>query len=89
GSVVHCVGEGAFSPTSITLRQTETPAELLGRVGSVQRFLLWGAIALGSLAAAGMTALAGLSASVWVGALGTVLCLPALLRRGIRAAVLA
>ncbi|MEU4723293.1 MFS transporter [Nonomuraea dietziae] len=87
GSVVHCVGEGAFSPTSITLRQTEAPAELLGRVGSVQRFLLWGAIALGSLAAAGMTALADLSASVWVGALGTVLCLPALLRRGIRAAV--
>ncbi|MEV2269976.1 MFS transporter [Nonomuraea africana] len=87
GSVVHCVGEGAFSPTSLTLRQTQTPADLLGRVGAVQRFLLWGAIALGSLAAAGTTALAGLSASVWIGALGTVLCLPALLRGGIRAAV--
>ncbi|WP_204358329.1 MFS transporter [Streptosporangium sp. 'caverna'] len=88
GSIVHCVGEGAFNPTSLTLRQTQTPADLLGRVGSVQRFLLWGAIALGSLFTAGVTALAGLSTAVWIGALGTILCLPALLRRGIRTAVL-
>lgn len=87
GSIVHCVGEGAFGPTSITMRQVLTPAALLGRVGSVQRFLLWGAIALGSLLAAGATALGGLTAAVWIGALGTVLCLPALLQRGIRAAM--
>ncbi|MEU7744708.1 MFS transporter [Nonomuraea sp. NPDC049158] len=87
GSIVHCVGEGAFSPTSITMRQVLTPASLLGRVGSVQRFLLWGAIALGSLLAAAATALGGLAAAVWIGALGTVLCLPALLQRGIRAAM--
>ncbi|MEV6151479.1 MFS transporter [Nonomuraea sp. NPDC052129] len=87
GSIVHCVGEGAFSPTSITMRQVLTPAALLGRVGSVQRFLLWGAIALGSLLAAAATALGGLAAAVWIGALGTVLCLPALLQRGIRAAM--
>ncbi|MFI6316528.1 MFS transporter [Nonomuraea sp. NPDC050556] len=84
GSVVHCVGEGAFSPTSLTLRQTQTPPELLGRVSAVQRFLLWGAVALGSLLAAAVTALGGLQAAVWTGALGTILCLPALLRRGIR-----
>ncbi|MEU7828728.1 MFS transporter [Nonomuraea sp. NPDC049129] len=87
GSIVHCVGEGAFSPTSITMRQVLTPASLLGRVGSVQRFLLWGAIALGSLLAAAATALGGLAAAVWIGALGTILCLPALLQRGIRAAM--
>lgn len=87
GSVIHCVGEGAFSPTSLTMRQVLTPAALLGRVGSVQRFLLWGAIALGSLLAAGATALGGLTMAVWIGALGTVLCLPALLQRGIRAAM--
>ncbi|MFD1537908.1 MFS transporter [Nonomuraea guangzhouensis] len=85
GSIIHCVGEGAFSPTSLTMRQVLTPAALLGRVGSVQRFLLWGAIALGSLLAAGATALGGLAMAVWIGALGTVLCLPALLQRGIRA----
>jgi MFS family permease len=87
GSIIHCVGEGAFSPTSLTMRQVLTPAALLGRVGSVQRFLLWGAIALGSLLAAGATALGGLAVAVWIGALGTVLCLPALLQRGIRAAM--
>lgn len=87
GSVFHCIGEGSYSPTSLTLRQTVSPPELLGRVGSVQRFLIWGAIALGSLLASGVTALIGLTGAMWVGALGTVLCLPALLRRGIRAAV--
>ncbi|GAA2271859.1 hypothetical protein GCM10010149_12120 [Nonomuraea roseoviolacea subsp. roseoviolacea] len=89
GSVVHCVGEGAFNPVSLTLRQTRTPPELLGRVSAVQRFLLWGAVALGSLLASATTAFAGLEATVWAGALGTVLCLPALLRRGIRGAALA
>ncbi|WP_202638044.1 MFS transporter [Bailinhaonella thermotolerans] len=88
GSVVHCVGEGAFNPVSVTLRQTSAPPALLARVGSVQRFLLWGAIALGSLLASGVTALSGLSAAVWAGALGTVLCLPALFTGGVRAAVL-
>jgi hypothetical protein len=88
GSVVHCVGEGAFNPISVTLRQTRTPPELLGRVAAVQRFLLWGAVALGSLLAAATTALGGLRAAVWIGALGTILCLPALLRRGVRTATL-
>jgi hypothetical protein len=87
GSVVHCIGEGAFSPTGLTLRQTQTPPELLGRTSAVQRFLLWGAVAVGSLLAAGVTAVVGLSAAVWIGAIGTTLCLPALLRRGIRAAL--
>jgi MFS family permease len=88
GSIVHCIGEGAYGPTSLTLRHTETPSALLGRVGSVQRFLMWGALALGALLASGATALLGLAAAVWIGALGTVLCIPLLLRRGIRAATL-
>lgn len=88
GSIVHCAGEGAYGPTSLTLRQTESPATLLSRVGSVQRFLIWGAIAVGSLLASGVTVLLGLSGAMWVGALGTLLCLPTLLRRGMRRAVL-
>jgi predicted MFS family arabinose efflux permease len=87
GSIVHCVGEGAFNPTSLTLRQTETPPELLGRVSAVQRFLIWGAVALGALLASAVTALAGLTVAVWAGALGTVLCLPTLVRRGVRDAL--
>jgi MFS family permease len=87
GSIVHCIGEGAYGPASLTFRQTETPPELLARVGSVQRFLLWGAVAVGGLLAAAATSLTGLSGSVWIGAIGTVLCLPVLMRRGIKVAV--
>ncbi|MFE0699538.1 MFS transporter [Streptomyces sp. NPDC058872] len=87
GSIFHCVGEGSYSPTSLTLRQLTAPPELLGRVGSVQRFLMWGMISLGSLFASIATALVGLTGAMWIGAVGTVLCLPALLRRGMRDAV--
>jgi len=88
GSIVHCAGEGAYGPISLTLRQTESPSTLLSRVGSVQRFLIWGAIAIGSLLASGVTVLLGLSGAIWVGAIGTVLCLPTWFRRGMRQAVL-
>jgi MFS family permease len=87
-SIVHGVGEGAFGPTSLTLRQTETPAALLGRVNSVQRFLIWGAIPFGSLMTFVCIGLWGLSAALWVGGLGTVLCLPVLMRRGLLREVL-
>lgn len=88
GSIVHCVGEGAYGPASLTLRQTESPRDLLGRVSSVQRFLMWGAVAVGSLLASGAIALIGLTGAVWIGALGTALCVPVLMRRGVRRAVL-
>lgn len=84
GSVLHCIGEGAFGPVSLTLRQTATPAGLLGRVNSVQRFLVWGMIPVGSLIASLSIHLWGLSAAMWIGCAGTVVCVPALLRRGIR-----
>jgi MFS family permease len=84
GSVLHCIGEGAFGPVSLTLRQTVTPTTLLGRVNSVQRFLVWGMLPVGSLLAALTTELWGLSTAMWIGCLGTVLCVPVLLRRGIR-----
>lgn len=85
GSVVHAFGEGVFGPTGLTLRQTASPPEILARVNAVARFLSWGMVPLGSLLAAATIALSGLSAAIWVGALGTVLCLPILFRRGIRA----
>jgi MFS family permease len=87
GSIVHCAGEGSYSPTSLTLRQTLSPPELLSRVNAVQRFFMWGVVALGSGFASVSIALAGLSGALWIGAIGTVLCLPLLLRRGVRAAV--
>lgn len=87
GSVVHGVGEGTFGPTSLTLRQTAAPPRLLSRVQSIQRFLIWGSMPVGSLLAAVVIACAGLSAAMWVGGVGTVLCVPILLRRGVRSAL--
>lgn len=85
GSIIHGVGEGLFGPTWTTLRQTVTPAHLMGRVSSVERFVLWGVVPLASLAAAALISLVGLSGALWVGAIGTVACLPPLLRRGVAA----
>ncbi|WP_335972421.1 MFS transporter [Streptomyces sp. CA2R106] len=87
GCVVHCVGEGAFGPLSLTLRQTETPPALLGRVNAVQRFLVWGMIPLGSLLASLAISLWSLQAAMAIGAVGTVLCVPVLVRRGIRGGI--
>jgi len=85
GSIIHGIGEGMFGPTWTTLRQTVTTPSLLGRVNSVERFLLWGVVPLASLAAAGLISVIGLSGALWVGAVGTAACLPPLLRRGVAA----
>ncbi|WP_407313832.1 MFS transporter [Pseudomonas sp. nanlin1] len=84
-SVLHGLGEGVFGPTSLTLRQTDTPLSLLGRVNSVQRFMIWGAIPLGSVMTSLIIKYAGLEWTLWVGGIGTALCLFPLIRRGILA----
>lgn len=86
-SILHGIGEGSFGPIALTMRQTLSPENLLGRVNSVQRVMLWGAIALGSLMAGLATKFFGLSGSLWIGGFGTILCLPVLLRRGILAEI--
>lgn len=84
-SVLHGLGEGVFGPTSTTLRQTQTPMALLGRVNSVQRFMLWGAIPLGSAMTSLIIKYIGLEWTLWVGGIGASLCLLPLIRRGILA----
>lgn len=88
GSIVHCIGEGSYNPMSLTIRQLESPREMLTRIGSVQRFFVWGGVSLGTALAAGSTATFGLQATMWAGAFGTVLCLPALLRKQVRQEVI-
>lgn len=82
-SVVHGCGEGAFGVASLTLRQTVTPGHLLGRMSAAFRFVISGAIPLGSLLASSLVTAFGLSATIWIGGVGSALCLPALLRRGL------
>jgi len=82
-SILHGIGDGAFNPTSMTVRQTVTPSDLLGRVNSVQRFLVWGAIPLSSLFTSLCIEMVGLTAVMWVGGIGSLLCLVPLLRQDI------
>lgn len=84
GGIMQAFGDSVFGPISLTLRQTVTPSGLLGRVNSVQRFLLWGMVPLGSLGASALISLDGLSTALWTGGVGTALCLPVLVRRGVR-----
>ncbi|MER5360805.1 MFS transporter [Streptomyces sp. NPDC002785] len=84
GGIMQAFGDAVFGPISLTLRQRVTPPGLLGRVNSVQRFLLWGMVPLGSLTASALISLDGLATALWTGGVGTALCLPALARRGVR-----
>ena len=84
GGIAQGFGDAVFGPISLTLRQNMAGPELVGRVNSVQRFLLWGMIPLGSAAASATIMLTGLPTTLWIGGLGTILCLPTLARRGVR-----
>jgi predicted MFS family arabinose efflux permease len=49
GYLVFVFGIPIFNVAAVTIRQAVTPAALLGRVNATMRFLIWGAIPLGSL----------------------------------------
>ncbi|ATA21712.1 putative MFS family arabinose efflux permease [Gibbsiella quercinecans] len=82
--VIHGFGEGVFNPVALTFRQKESPAKMLGRVNSVHRFLIWGAISVGSLINSIVIHFGGLKAALWIGGCGTLLCLIPLVRKGIK-----
>ncbi|WP_351236238.1 hypothetical protein [Streptomyces sp. NPDC002133] len=64
------VGAGAvlYNVTQISLRQTVTPPELLGRVNATMRTLVWGVIPLGGVVASAMSSLLPVSSVVVIGA---------------------
>ena len=70
----------AFTITAISLVQTLTPERLLGRVNATRRFLVWGAIPLGTLSGGILASTIGLRPTLFVGAAGSLVCfLPILL----------
>jgi MFS family permease len=61
----------------LTFRQTITPQRLLGRMNSVVRFMYWGTIPAGSLAAGLLAAPLGLRATLFAAVVGSTLsCIP-------------
>ncbi len=57
----------------VSLRQRVTPDGLLGRMNATMRFLMFGAVALGSLAAGLIAQYAGVRTALWVGVAGLAL----------------
>jgi MFS family permease len=76
--------ESLFSPffnvTQVSLRQTVTPARMQGRMTATMRFLVWGALPLGSVLGGVLGAELGRRPTLWVGAIGgTLSAVPVLL----------
>jgi len=59
---------GVDNVLGVSLRQQATPARLLGRMTATFRFVLTGALAIGSAASGVIGELAGARAALWVGA---------------------
>ncbi|MFJ8334620.1 MFS transporter [Streptomyces sp. NPDC094437] len=73
GMALGWFGTVVFNIHQVTLRQTITPAAMLGRVNASIRFVIWGVIPLGATTGGFLTERAGLRATFWIAAVGGVL----------------
>ena len=73
GLMLYSYGGVVFNITQISLRQGLTPDRLQGRMNSVMRFILWGAIPLGALLGGALATAIGLRGALWVSAAGAAL----------------
>jgi MFS family permease len=63
-----------YNIAQVSLRQAITPERIQGRMNSVMRFIVWGAIPLGSLSGGALASQIGLKQTLILSGLGT--CLP-------------
>jgi MFS family permease len=80
GTVVFGAAGTAYNITQVSLRQAITPERLQGRMNATMRWIVWGAIPLGSLTGGALAGALGLRTAIWVGAIGALFAfLPVLL----------
>lgn len=72
-----------YNITQVSLRQTVTPARMQGRMNATMRFVVWGALPLGSLLGGGLGRLVGLRTTLWVSAIGGTFSVLPLLARSV------
>jgi len=60
-----------YNIVQVSYRQTICPPRLQGRMNSVMRFMVWGTIPIGNLAAGAMATVLGLRPTIAVGGVGT------------------
>jgi MFS family permease len=63
-----------YNIAQVSLRQAITPERIQGRMNSVMRFIVWGAIPLGSFSGGVLASLIGLKETLIIGGIGC--CLP-------------
>ncbi|GAA3921885.1 MFS transporter [Microbacterium invictum] len=61
-----------YNITQVTFRQRITPPRLLGRMNASIRFCVWGVMPLAALTAGGLGTWLGTTATMWIGAVGSV-----------------
>lgn len=66
------VGALLFNVTQVSLRQTLCPKNLLGRMNASIRFVVWGSMPLAALVAGWLGSAIGVTATLWVGVVGSV-----------------
>ncbi|MEY9926436.1 MFS family permease [Catenulispora sp. GP43] len=76
---------GVDNVLGVSLRQTAAPEAMAGRVNATFRFLLFGALSLGSLLAGAIGATLGIQACLWAGAIGLALLWVPVYFSGLRA----
>lgn len=78
-AVLLCLAEAgtmaavlAYNITQVSLRQTLCPRELLGRMNASIRFVVWGIMPLAALLAGWLGSRLGVTATTWIGGLGSL-----------------
>jgi MFS family permease len=68
--VIGGFGGVVYNITQVSLRQAITPERLQGRMNAVMRFIVWGALPLGSLVGGALASTIGLHGTLIVSAVG-------------------
>jgi len=81
--IFEAVAAPIYGITQVSLRQTITPARMQGRTNATMRFLVWGALPVGSVVGGVLGDAIGLRSTLWVAAIGTTLSVVPLLGRAL------
>jgi MFS family permease len=84
GALIGGYSQVAYNITQVSLRQAITPERLQGRMNASMRWIVWGTLPVGQLAGGAIATAWGLTAALWVGAIGSLFTFLPVLLSGVR-----
>lgn len=63
----------AWNINQVSLRQAITPVRMQGKMNATMRFIVWGTMPIGAIIGGTLGQLIGLHATIWVGAIGSLI----------------